>query len=365
MTEEIVEIDMKSSNSLNIFFFGCWNRDACINKNQNTELKYVVDKIKESSWDFGIIAGDNVYPKKDKQAGTKTYSVQKLKDGIDCILGINKPLYVALGNHDIYNCDILNHQLNFKHDLWKIAKYYGIRYKLENFNVLFLFIDTNLYEKKKKKKKKGKLTCYESGQPIPISDSESGSGSESEPENPHHIDDIISSRSKMENWLIKNINENKNLAKHIFIVGHEPLYALKKKDNKIIGYRDTFNPLIKKLFETKTNLNYLCADIHNFQELDLAHDENRIKIIASGTGGAKPDDLVIPDALRTEFKNNYIKEESFDDIKYQMNFIQQKESYGYTGITINDQGLEFKYEKVDIPEQTGGFDYLRYVVLKN
>ena len=47
------------------FFFGCWNRDTNVGKidNRGMVLKNLADSWKD--FDFGIIAGDNVYPIKN------------------------------------------------------------------------------------------------------------------------------------------------------------------------------------------------------------------------------------------------------------------------------------------------------------
>ena len=55
-------------NYSHFFVFGCWNRDNC-SGNRLDYRKAVIHQIleKKDYFDFGIIAGDNIYPHKKKE----------------------------------------------------------------------------------------------------------------------------------------------------------------------------------------------------------------------------------------------------------------------------------------------------------
>jgi hypothetical protein len=113
--------------SFSFFHFGCWNVDGCIPQSSNT--KQIVEHIKSQimKYKFGIIAGDNIYPTKQKTAKSekskkdkegkkskegkedkiKTFDQAILFEGIKCIKSIGIPIYTVLGNHDVEYADII------------------------------------------------------------------------------------------------------------------------------------------------------------------------------------------------------------------------------------------------------------------
>lgn len=89
------------------FFFGCWNRDNCEEGCPTVPRDAVLQALetKEKTFNFGVIAGDNVYPKTVKDGCTKykKYYKSTLKRGFDKLAASTsgKQKHVILGNHNV------------------------------------------------------------------------------------------------------------------------------------------------------------------------------------------------------------------------------------------------------------------------
>lgn len=225
------------------FFFGCWNRDNC-DSNEPDYRSHVLEYIKRNSsnFDFGIVAGDNVYPhtSKEQDVKKKVYKKSTIDTGFEKLAAIGKPVIVAVGNHDVVNEKITRYQESVikKHLKYTINCLDDVSLcqscMCANRHAKFLFIDTNARDF-------------------------------------HHriVRALDDARYPRGTWNI--------------VVGHQPLVEL--KEGKPVAY-----PLGESFIQTLSSYPktvYLCADVHNFQALRV----DGLPIIVAGTGGASPDDL--------------------------------------------------------------------------
>ena len=308
-----IVLNYPDKKQIDFFFFGCWNRIAC---DDGSDLQSVVNRIKVSSkrFDFGIIAGDNVYPDKSKDSGqkVKSFPPDRLDKGIECVSQLGYDLYACLGNHDVQDCVVLADMNKYKHlGKWHVGSYYVMECKLADSLVVFIVIDTNLFELDR--------TCYTETM------------------------DVGAERESMLKWLKYQLNLYSKRASTVVVVGHEPLFGYKlKKGSFIATYYQTFGPVIDLLFKYKKTY-YLCADIHNYQHLSLIDDRtgNEIDVIVSGTGGASPDETFrAGSAESAAFASFHPKDSSFS---VKLHDIQ--DAFGYCDVTAGD-GLNGRYVQV-------------------
>jgi hypothetical protein len=137
---------------ISFFHMGCWNIDGCETiGNKESDLNHIVEDIKKKSFDFGIIAGDNVYPKKSKTGNQLDMNV--LYNGMQCIKNIGINIYPVLGNHDVVGEDLI---INSKESDPSISQCYHMdaqmsdnwiknnMYAWTKDNSYFIAIDTNI-----------------------------------------------------------------------------------------------------------------------------------------------------------------------------------------------------------------------------
>lgn len=213
------------------FFFGCWNRDVA-------DRSTVLQKLSAKQFEFGIIAGDNLYPIKNKENSSKTYYKNTLDRGAKLLnLARNeKNVGVAVGNHNVVDGVIAAEREIFT--LYEAPATYVL---MNGYN--FIFINTNL--------------C------------------------PYDI------AKELEECL-------KRVDGLVYVVAHEPLVAAKEKDGKKFTVFDGAHAIVDVLFKHIAGgkqIAYLCADVHNFQTLVITRDKLFLPIIVSGTGGAEPDNI--------------------------------------------------------------------------
>lgn len=144
-----------------------------------------------------------------------------MKNGIRCLARIDKPVYAVLGNHDIENCEVMDEMASIdletkdkrrnwntenyvdvreNNRFWNVGTFYGLHF-IRN-QILFLFIDTNLFVKEK--------NCYHERER-----------------------DIEEECRKMLTWVDKEIDiAIDHGVKHIVLTGHEPLFAYKLQKQK-------------------------------------------------------------------------------------------------------------------------------------
>jgi len=312
---------MEESTDYNMFFFGCWNRDGCMI--DNSPLNQVVHMIqtnnREKKYDRGIIAGDNSYPNKKEEIlnyGTiKNISVKIKKhypdivnNGINCINLIGVPLWGIIGNHDMeqsFNgeCVALSHQL--KKNFIEPLNFYTKSHK----NSFFIFIDTNilnvLYANKVMEE------CYTMEETK-----------------------FITTKKDVDLFFSNCLNTyNEHQYHHIFVIAHEPMITVKMKEGVAPIIVAPWKKYLMDRFATfNTVINYLCADTHNYQYIEIQTPRYLIRQIISGTGGAKLDDI-------GDMKMPHIY--MTDEIKYEWRDIIK--NYGYTDIQITGRNVEFTF----------------------
>ena len=291
----------RPNNTLRFWQFGCWNNlNTTIKKDKLKALGCLKDVIKlinerssitETKPDFLIISGDNYYPNKtkpkdenDQTQKKKIIFSEKLRQGFNS-LPSTIPIYMILGNHDletnnegnlyIHNpgtpetletpenkdCEIIQLELDTLLQKENI-EYFFFKAKLLNPETLILMIDTSIYEID------GESSMY-----LPCYNKFFQNNKLYKNENMKPFDDIKKLRSYQLHKIMKAIKTNTNI-KHLIIVGHHPIYQLKKKKDTIppIKYISdihiNFVPVLKNIFEIlqdDVKYYYLCSDLHLFQ----------------------------------------------------------------------------------------------------
>ena len=152
------------SNNPTFFHFGCWNQGFCPGNKFGKVQNMINSGIPHLHPQFLVVAGDNYYPEKTKNAvgkKEKHVNLKTLVSGFDCLkqIDINDKI-ILIGNHDLVtdgeltqiidsndknieirekNCTILNTEQD-NHTITTT----GFRDLSDN--TLVLFIDTSLYE---------------------------------------------------------------------------------------------------------------------------------------------------------------------------------------------------------------------------
>ena len=437
--------------SFSFFHFGCWNIDGCMPQSSNT--KQIVEHIKSQNmkYKFGIIAGDNIYPtkqkkeksekskegkdeksKKDKEGKEdkiKTFDQAILFEGIKCIKSIGIPIYSVLGNHDIEYADIIKNysswilsplvlnqtkhidmyatepvvsasvanapmqipiekELEYMTQLPESVKCEHMAYQLspsrtnDNMytyhynNSFFIAIDTNIlgvvssennavkeiiatidreyHDRHTEPLKMEQYTALQKH--IENYKNFQFNSGEKHEEIQKYISQLKKPVTKRDmcysildiksyininqvgKFLIQAFTEAMTYA-NIFIIGHDPIFSHKIKKDKTTGvnnyYRDS-RPMFDFLFDianltdiSQKNIYYLCADTHNFQDINLqiTHNEKiyNIREIVSGTGGAEPDSIPVCKPIEQQIIL------PLDKMLVKTNNVQ--DCYGYTDIT--------------------------------
>jgi hypothetical protein len=245
------------------FFFGCWNRDNC--EDDQTDYRGMVLELLKSpkvNYNFGIIAGDNVYPVSTSDG--KKYYRSTLETGFRALRNATKDKHkhVILGNHNVEKGVPGLNQPGVEDPQRQLIKQLNAGFQLHEASAThvdsnkaqFVFLNTNHFTKEYVK--------------------------------PANIEDpIVVLRSA----LTRCTND-----KPVYIVGHEPLIAAKVKKGEFFTNLDLINEVfdeIKEKFSTNKDhkVFYLCADVHNFQALTITREGFTLPIIVCGTGGADPD----------------------------------------------------------------------------
>ncbi|XWV25134.1 putative tartrate-resistant acid phosphatase type 5 [Tupanvirus deep ocean] len=297
------------TDSIRFFFFGCWNDGGC---RDNENLRNVISNINSNKhlYEFGVILGDNVYNKK----GSTFHDVSVLKDGIDCIGSLNLPLYIALGNHDVTQCDIINEQAK-KSDYWNFeSNFYAVELGKNNLKLKLIIIDTNLLADDKIY---NSLTNFKD-EPCVL------------PSN------IYNNKTEMLQFLE---NQLKDYEKYdwIIVAGHDPIASFKVKSKTKGPLAKPHIDILMNSMGRIPNLVYICADTHNFQYNTITSTDGIYQVdeVISGTGGAKPD-TILP-----EFRNN---ENSIQNL-YNIKMHDTHEPYGYCDMTVHKDNIIFIYNK--------------------
>ena len=310
------------------FFFGCWNRDNCEEGCPIVPRDAVLQALKtrEGAFNFGIIAGDNVYPKTVKEGCTKykKYYKSTLERGFEHLAASTsgKQKHVILGNHNVVKGltdknepgvfekqkEVINSYANASASVFKLYEQAATHVNKGAYD--FVFINTNLFTPNYMKS----FREIDSNNPIKMLSTELG----------------------------------KCTANTIYIVGHEPLIAAKVKDEEYftqLKLADEVYHVIEQFYNKPDNkhkkIAYLCADVHNFQALTLKQQgkELVLPVIVCGTGGADPD-LEIFEAENIEhYTTGKVHERMINGIRYDVTISALEKPYGFC--IINDGSVSY------------------------
>lgn len=259
LKEIVVKCDHKFA------LFGCWGKDC----EEGSAQQLIANHINEKDdIDFMVTAGDNFYVKDISKADFE-------KNVTHCY---SKPMYAAMGNHDIA---FYNKEMEFQHPNWILpAKNYIIKVVTRGGapRLRIVVINTNpIYAEKD----------YGKNPSVPKDQRE------------------------------KDMRELTNFLDHIptsdlftIIVGHHPLIFNRHKDKAIPRSLDEFGRMIA----SKCNL-YVCADEHNLQHIVY---ENLNQFILGGGGGDPDENIFMDYPEHTKFTHGFHGYGVFDVRKMKM-----------------------------------------------
>jgi len=345
-------------------FYGCWNNINCEKEYiyRDLVLNYIHKKEKKISTFF--IAGDNWYSTKVTKVNESTtnliqyYLLSILKTGYDKLYQLNKTIHIAVGNHDEHNdgngeplksrCMIKTQKkyidkLNEKIFDSSVSKSYDkllptyskfISSNDELSSTLFVNNDMDGFNPTLEELSElQKLDIHDNIMNIYVD--EIGIVN-----NEKYIVIIINTNKlNYPNYLraiqykFKYVNRIK-AHKQVFVMGHVPLFALKKnkiKDkNELFGKRDNLFHLLSDF-----NYIYLCADAHYFSIMKINKGKKKVLQVTTGSGGADPD-------INLEFHDikKYIKFDGYNIEYFLLN------SYGYSTIRIYKYKIVIIYKQV-------------------
>lgn len=275
-----------NSTSIKFFFFGCWNNEQ---NNNGAPRNAVIESLMRSDLQFGIVAGDNVYPfKTETNTGkTKDYKLSTIYNGFSRLNGLQKPIDMIIGNHNVDRSQLLNLEI--------LASSPNI--SLFDTNDIFSFGMANF---------------------IML--------------NTNDVDNVVTFLQQLINN--ETILENKwNI-----VVGHHPLFAIRQKKNKVK------ESILDRVFEIAGLLNmiphviYMCADVHDFQAGILNfNDRIKIPMVVSGTGGAEPEEKPLQ-GVSYGFKEEHM------NVTYDISL--KDTPYGYCEVEVSTDKLAVTYNKV-------------------
>jgi len=278
--------------------FGCWNKDKCektgepkngVSATMNLLDDYVKDN--KSRLQFIAVSGDNYYPEKKEGSDGKKAKFWKGSDfrsGFDCLpTGVD--IRLLMGNHDLEStemvdtedegkktepCHIIKSEMKYspKFDLHTDFRIFGE-------NTIVLFIDTSMYSGMSE----GELDCYNT-----FMGARHSTVQEAQMEQQTRIIEVIKSQVK-----------NNAAITNIIIIGHHPIFGVKKTMEQTEKMEDSgiefFLSVKDAIEDPKYSFYYLCADIHNYQHskitLTKEGKEMEIEQHIVGTGGTDSDTL--------------------------------------------------------------------------
>jgi len=362
-------------------FYGCWNNINCEKEYIYRDLVLNYINKKEENISTFFIAGDNWYSTKVTKVSESStnliqyYLLSILKTGYDKLYQLNKTFHIAVGNHDEHDdgnyeplkakcmiktqkkyIDKLNEKVfdsSVSKDYDKTApKYSKILSSNDDLSsTLFVNNDMDSFNTTLEELSElQKLDIHDNIMNIYVD--EIGIV-----DNDKYIVIIINTNKlndpKYITAIKKKFNNVKNIKadKQVFVMGHIPLFAIKKnkiKDkNELFGKRDNLFNLLSDF-----NYIYLCADAHYFSIMEIKKDKKKVIQITSGTGGADPD-------INNEVFNikNYIKYDEYNIEYFLLN------SYGYSTIRIYKYKIIIIYKQVFLVDNshTSGNTYIYYI----
>jgi hypothetical protein len=248
--------------------FGCWGKGC----NPTSGQQLVANDINsDPKIEFIITAGDNIYEDKPNLEDFKEF----FNTNVD--MCYRKPMYSAIGNHDL---EYIDEQIRHSNDIWHLpARNYMINI---NDDIRLFVIDTNpLVE--------GIDTYRRHIIPMKAAEAE-----------------FEKSLQEFKSFVGDIVEEVTRTKKFTICVGHHPFITNRHKTNA------KFVPLkpndLSKEFQTILRVcdMYVCADEHNLQHVLFEDDEPRLNQFIIGGGGGSPDKTVVMDyPNETKFVHRY------------------------------------------------------------
>jgi hypothetical protein len=316
--------EKSNSNSLNVIMTGCWGvycwdgEQTLLKYNPPPDTKdenhpfFIEDKgkiygskrvvngmikytnIVDTACVF--LAGDNVYGynipkdklvelvnkgtppdkkmyKLDNSISSQEIDIQLQTGFLDCFNNVKvEDFYVAVGNHDVATCYDLNRQLEFAtnpNNKYRLpGVYYNVVYKMKDYNVNFIVIDTNIFEE----------------EPVSCSGKK--------------YDKQVATKliNTQVEWVLDTLKKEK--CTWNIIIGHIPYKSnphKQKKDKPNFILNTNLDYLFTKIKEQNSSFPkvqaYFCADEHNQQF--LYDKSNNMSLIVAGSGGTVLDKKII------------------------------------------------------------------------
>ena len=355
-----------SKNKNSFVLFGCWNSKFCnieSNKNMNG-MSSVMSKLYDkttSTPDFYIIAGDNYYPKKSDDKKKKYFNNDDFESGMNCArkLQENAPVYMIMGNHDL---DQNNKLYDVKDDKTKLDECFITKKQKEYLNefrmnipftkladhTLIIFLNTSLYSQN-----------FEDVDRCIQYFNDLGGMS---------ISEVITYFETQIDKIVKKNNTGR--IKNIILVGHHPILSLRIKEKEKKGdivITDTREPLringlnfLQRIYVQFPNASkyYLCADVHQYQEVDIHIDglNSLIKQYVVGTGGTDLDDKTCHSMFENPTKMLSFERVPNSILKYYPRVCDNK-NYGYLECNSNSNGeLSFNFVETCSRKKCGASD---------
>lgn len=259
LKEIVVKCDHKFA------LFGCWGKDC----EEGSAQQLIANHINEKGdIDFMVTAGDNFYVKDISKVDFE-------KNVTHCY---SKPMYAAMGNHDIA---FYNKEMEFQNPNWILpAKNYIIKVVTRGGapRLRIVMINTNpIYAEKDYGKN-----------PLVPKD--------------QHNRDMVELNNFLEQLPSSDL--------FTIIVGHHPLVFNRHKEKSLPRFMDDFGRMIS----SKCNL-YVCADEHNLQHIVY---ENLNQFILGGGGGDPDENIIMDYPEQTKFAHGFHGYGVFDVRKMKM-----------------------------------------------
>lgn len=342
-------------------FFGCWNESYCDFKKPKISgssqvINYLLNNNKSPK--FYIVAGDNYYPRKDKEKELKEFSNVNFNSGFKCLEELkNKcktesPIYMLMGNHDLQyenglvdrntktkldKCHVLTEELKYK-DIFHFNKHHIVFN-----NSLIIFIISTLYTNALGKGDKSENECINKLKQT-FSD---------KPWDSKNLKEIIADEEEHILKIIDSYNKENILFKNIIVCGHDPIVSRrnKHKDDGIKKIKDTLNKngieFLNKIYSSfKYDINkcYLCADVHQFQKCNIKIGTNSLNQYVVGTGGTTCDEECVPimDPIETTISEEEWKSEKLKGPDTLLKYFKLEEcerAHGYLVGKENSDGI--------------------------
>ncbi len=218
-------------------FMGCWNRDGC--QKEGGQARVAAAIRKEPAEYPLFLGGDNVYPDKDPATKQKTYSSERLTQGIRCLLRDSpRSLFAAIGNH---NLPLLPTELQLaQQGIWILP---SPSYRIQYSNSSIVVVDSN-----------------------PLDE---GRGEE-----------VLET-------LATELNNLRVRGTPYYLIMHHPIISYKKKGVQLLPQHAALLDLLIQY----PPIMILVADTHNYQKGIIEWKGTSITQVVSGTGGADLDPI--------------------------------------------------------------------------